>query len=141
MSYEDRKKQRYRRKKIREITVLLIIAYFILRAIPSFSGVSVKTILPQEETVSKDTRLEAVIIKNEEVYEIDGELSDEAKINEGSRVPVGYKINSPNLSAELNKKRNQIRLIDEANTPLYNKNSFKDENEAKRLKAYKLTTI
>ncbi len=114
MSYEDRKKQRYRRKKIREITVLLIIAYFILRAIPSFSGVSVKTILPQEETVSKDTRLEAVIIKNEEVYEIDGELSDEAKINEGSRVPVGYKINSPNLSAELNKKRNQIRLIDEA---------------------------
>lgn len=114
MSYEDRKQKRHKKKRLRQIMILVIMGYFVLRTIPNFAGISAKTVLPKEEIMMDNIKLDSVIIKDEQTYEIDGELSDDLKVDEGRKVPVGYKINNADINSELGKKNLQLSLINEA---------------------------
>lgn len=113
-SFENRKKQRYKKKRLRQIMILIIMGYFVLRTIPNFSGISAKTVLPKKEIMIDAVKLEGVILKNEQTYEISGELSDDLKLDEGKKVPVGYKINNADINSEMGKKKTQLDSVNEA---------------------------
>lgn len=114
MSYEKRRKYRARRKFLREILILFIVGYFIVRAIPGFIGIGIKTIYPEEDLVIDEVATEGIVIKKEDVYKVESEIKEDSKYGEGEKVPVGFVVTNLFTNEESERNREALEKVKEA---------------------------
>ena len=122
MSYEDRKQQRQRKKRIRNI---IIIGIFLLVMARTAYGIIVKnpkTILPKEEQYIVSIMNQSVLIKGEKVYDIDGNIDLNPNIEEGKRVSLGYEIGKVNIVQNISSLNEELEEIKKAIDLLNDKN-------------------
>lgn len=78
--------------KILKVLFLLMVIYLILRTIPTFITGNSQTIKVDVDNLSESIETEAVLIKNEKIYEATNNGELEKQVDEGSRVPAGSKV-------------------------------------------------
>lgn len=122
MTYEDRKKQRTRKRKIRNIIIIGVFLLLLARSAYGIIAKNPKTELPKEEEYFVSLKTQSVIIKDEKVYEIDGSLEPNPAVEEGKKVSSGFELGKANivkdissLNEELEELNKSIDLLSEKN--------------------------
>lgn len=122
MTYEDRKKQKGRRK----IRNLIVIGIFVLLIAKSSYGIiakNPKTTLPKEERYIISMKADSVIIKDEKVYDIDGSLELNPVIQEGKRLSQGFELGKSSIIKDIRSLSEELEEINDAIDLLSNKNT------------------
>lgn len=122
MSYEVRKQQRQRKRKISNI---IIISIFLLVMAKTAYGIIVKnpkTILAKEEQYIVSFMSQSVLIKDEKVYDIDGNIEFNPNIEEGKRVSKGYEVGKVNIVQNIGSLNEELEEINTAIDLLNKKN-------------------
>lgn len=125
MTYEDRKKQKSRRK----IRNLIVTGIFILLVAKSAYGIiekNPKTILPKEERYIVSMKADSVIIKDESVYDINGSLELNPNIQEGKRLSQGFELGKSSIIKDIHSLNDELEEINAAIDLLSNKNTGSD---------------
>lgn len=123
MAYEDRKKQRARKRKVGNI---IIIGFFVLLLAKSAYGIiakNPKTLLAKDEKYIVPLYAQSVIIKDESIYEIDGSLELNPGIYEGKKISKGYEIGKVKIVNDIHSLNEELKELDQAIDLLSKKNS------------------
>ena len=64
MTYEERKKRRLIKKRLRGIIVIVFLVYLIIRSIPIALAKNAKTILPEQDILIKSIETQGILIKS-----------------------------------------------------------------------------
>lgn len=118
MSYEERKKRRLRKKRIRKIIITVFFLYLLLRSLPNVLAKKSRTVLPEKYNLVNKIDSQGVLIMEESVYDT-VEAIDIDEDLEGKRVAVGFEIgsikgrsDSLNLEEDLNKIEEDIKTLE-----------------------------
>lgn len=124
MSYEERKKKRLKKKRIRKIIMISFFIYLILRSLPNVLAKKSRTILPEKYNLVEGVDTQGILIMEESVYNTVEDIDFQDSL-EGERVPVGFEIanidglsNTSSLEEELTNVEKDINVL----------NKFKNEN-------------
>lgn len=113
MAYEERKKRRLRKRKIKRILVLCVFGYLILKSISGVMAKNARTILTEEHKLVDSKEAQGVLIMEESVFEVtDGDSTKDGHL-EGQRVPVGYKISEASFLSDVSTLKEELKHIDE----------------------------
>ncbi|NLY47169.1 MAG: hypothetical protein GX053_14455 [Tissierella sp.] len=134
MSYEDRKQQRLKKRKIRNIIIISIFSLMISRTAYGFIIKNPKTILPKEEEYIVSVEAQSVLIKDETVYDIDGTMVIDPGVEEGKKVPQGFQIGKANIVKDISSLDEELKEINKAiellNEKNYGAEVFKEDEES-----------
>lgn len=113
VSYEKRKKKRLTRRIIRITWISMILIYIIIRTGPILLAGYAKTILPEKGVLIKKDSYEAVVIKNEKVFNLEGSEMNPI-IKEGERVPAGTEIADVSLILDNSTLKRELQEVENA---------------------------
>lgn len=113
MTYEERKKRRLIKKRLRGIIVIVFLVYLIIRSIPIALAKNAKTILPEQDILIKSIETQGILIKSEKVYTTVGGIDGNAQKLEGKRVPVGYKVANVSLLRDVSGLKEELKEIED----------------------------
>lgn len=112
MKDKKRKKNKINFKVlIRNLLLLFIFVYMIIRFIPSIVSLAAKTTLPEEELILDKYNSDAIVIRNEELYKSAGKGNVEYFVEEGERVPSGKHIAKLKLSDKISTHNQKLEEI------------------------------
>ena len=100
MSYDDRKRNRQRKKRFRITVISFILLYLILRSVPTLLANNAKTILPEVGTLIDKFGAQGFVIKNETIVKATSKGELELLPKEGTRVSAGTEIANINILNE-----------------------------------------
>ncbi len=122
MSYENRKQERLKKRKIRNTIIISIFFLMIGRTVYGYVIKNPKTILPIEEEYIISIGAQSIVIMDERVYDLDTGMVIDPNIEEGKKVSLGLQIGKSNivkdissLSEELEEINKVIDLLEEKN--------------------------
>lgn len=122
MSYEDRKQQRLKKRKIRNIIIISIFLLMVGRTAYGYIIKNPKTILPIEEEYIVSIDAQSVIIMDETVYDLEGSMIINPNIEEGKKVPQGFQIGKSNIVKDITSLNEELEEINRAIDLLEEKN-------------------
>lgn len=123
MSYDNRKRNRQKRKRFRIIVISFILLYLIFRSVPTLLANNAKTILPEVGTLIDKLPSQGFVIRNEAVIKATSNGELELLPKEGTRVSAGTEIanvnildNHSSLKQELEQIENSITALERSET-------------------------
>lgn len=133
MSYETRKKQRQKKKKIRRIITISIFIMFLLSIISMILTRNQRTILPESAVLVDEFQAQGIVIKNEKVFKFTGD-NTKMSAKEGERVPAGINIGNTSLVKDISRLEKELEEVENAIETLsksYNQSQIlkKDKNK------------
>lgn len=122
MSYEDRKRRRLIKRKIRNILFLGILFLFMARTAYGIIFKNPKTALAEEREYVISIVADSILIKDERVYELVGHGSFNKELEEGKRISQGYEIAKAHIVKDISSLKDELEEIDRAIEQLSSKN-------------------
>lgn len=108
----EKNRKEYSKKNIYFIALFFIIfLYFIIKSVPTLISAVSKTVLPEEQLIEDSYMVEAITIKNEEVYKAAGKGNVDFIVDEGERVSSGKKIAQLKLLKDSSTKDQQLEEV------------------------------
>ena len=126
MAYEDRKKQRERKRKGRNIFIISIFVLLLAKSAYGIIAKNPKTELAKDEKYIVSLYAQSVFIKDEKIYEIDGSLELNPTIYEGKKISKGYEVGKANLVKDIHSLSEELKEINQAIDLLSEKNTGSD---------------
>lgn len=124
---EIKKKGKFNFKKfLRNLLILSIFVYIVIRMIPSVTSIVVKTTFPEEELVLDKYGVNAIVLRNEELYKSAGSGNIEYFVKEGERVPSGKHIAQLKLTGGISTYN---QMLEEVNKKIEVLNQVKKDIE------------
>lgn len=126
MSYEQRKTKK-KRKEIRDKAIVIGLGIIILILIYLYISKKEtnKTIFPINDTFLKEIELQAIVIKDENVFKTSEAIDKNNFILEGEKVPVGRKIQNSKLMKNIESLKEELKEVEDAISIL----KAEDEND------------
>lgn len=142
MTYEDRKKQKLRKRKIRNFIVIGIFVLLIAKSAYGMIVKNPKTILPKEDKYVVSIKADSVIIKDESIYDIDGSIELNPEIEEGKKVSLGLEVGKSSIVKDIQSLNEELEELNKAIDLLNNKNTesklFSSDKENLEISQYDL---
>lgn len=114
MSYEDRKQQRLKKRQIRNIFIVGIFMLMIGRTAYGFIIKNPKTILPKEDQYIISMKAQSVLIKDETVHDVNGDMIINPDIEEGKKVSQGFQVGRSNIVKDIGSLDEELEEINKA---------------------------
>lgn len=111
MSYDNRKRNRQRKKRFRITVISFILLYLILRSVPTLLANNAKTILPEVGTLIDKFGAQGFVIKNETIVKATSKGELELLPKEGTRVSAGTEIANINILNEHSSLKQELEQI------------------------------
>ncbi len=123
MTYEEKKNMRIKKRKIRNAIIVSIFCLLLARSAYGIIANNPKTTLPKDEDYIISMKAQGVLIMDENVYEIDGNIELNPNIQEGKRLSQGYEIGRSDIAKDLSIIKEELEEIDRAIETLEAKNN------------------
>lgn len=114
MSYEQRRISRQKRESRYKILITSIGIILLIILMYSLSSKDTKTILPLKDIFLEEIELQAVVIKDEKVFDLLDSNKDGIYKLEGERIPVGTTIGDSALIKDIESLRNELKQVENA---------------------------
>lgn len=111
MSYDNRKRNRQRKKRFRITVISFILLYLILRSVPTLLANNAKTTLPEVGTLIDKFGAQGFVIKNETIVKATSKGELELLPKEGTRVSAGTEIANINILNEHSSLKQELEQI------------------------------
>jgi putative membrane fusion protein len=111
MSYDDRKRNRQRKKRFRITVISFILLYLILRSVPTLLANNAKTTLPEMGTLIDKFDAQGFVIKKETIVKATSNGELELLPKEGTRVSAGAEIANINILNEHSSLKQELEQI------------------------------